>query len=408
MRPESKLAPQEMLAAFFDGAAFTAAQAEGSALLLARGRVAGRMVHVALRDESVLQGALTEADLGQLTGAVRRAEAERAVLLLSFGGMALAPEDDLASMAALAGLHRAFAGARMPRLALVTGPCLGPDALLAASADVTVITEDAGFLAAGGPGLVQRVTNAMLSGEEIGGAAIHAASGLAQAVPHDLAALLWLRRLVDLLPDAAGDAGASADPVTRVEPGLATLVPEPPTEPYDMRALLRRIADDGLCLELSPAPAPHLITALARFGGRAAAIIANDPSQLGGVLDAAALAKAARFAAWSRRLGVPLVTVIDTPGLLPGPDQEKAGLLAGAGRLALDPAVSLVIRHAIGPAALLMGLGQGAAYRWPSARIGLRGGAARAQLPLTPGLFGEEIAPGETRRVLAAALVAAR
>lgn len=374
-----KLTAQQRLEVLFDDAAFTREGQGGASLLLAHGRVEGRPVYAAART-----GRLNSVEIAELTRIVQRAQAQAAPVVLLFDGVGLTDSDDSASMMAL---HAAFASRTVPYLAGVMGPCVGPDALLAARAEFLVITEDHGYLAVGGPALVQRVTNEILTGEEIGGAAIQAAAGLAQDAAHDVAALLWLRHVLDMLPDAAR--GVGADDPARREPGLETLVPWEPAAVYDIRALLGRIADEGDFLELLPGHAPNLVTGLARFGGLTAGIIANQPLVMAGVLDAAALAKAGRFAAHCARLRLPLVSVIDTPGLLPGAAQERAGLLGHAAVLSLTPAVTLVTRHAVGSAALLMGLGQGTAYRWPS--------APRAA-------FGEEIAPAETRARIAAAL----
>lgn len=375
-----KLKAAERLEVLFDDAAFTREGQGASGLLIAHGRVEGRLVYAATRE-----GALTIAAIGAITRMVQRAQAEAAPVVLLFDGFGLKDSDDLAPMLAL---QTALSGRRAPYLAAVMGPCVGLDALLAARADFLVITEDRGFLALGGPDAVRRVTNEVLTGEEIGGAALHASvTGLAQSAPHDVAALLWLRHLLEMLPDA--QAVGCADAIGRREPGLETLVPWEPTAVYDIRSLLERIADAGDFLELLPDHAPNLVTGLARFGGRTAAIVANQPAVMGGVLDAAALAKAARFAARCGRLGMPILSVIDTPGLLPGAEQERAGSLGHAAALALAPAVTLVTRNAMGAAALLMGLGQGTAYRWPSARHAV---------------FGTEIPPGETRAIISAAL----
>ena len=378
-----KLTARQRLEVLYDGASFTLEGDGTSGLLLAHGRVEGRLVHAAAR-----VAALTLTEIGELTGMLRRAQAEGAPVVLLFDRSGVMDSDDLASMTALMALQAAMAARTAPCLAAVMGPCIGPDALLAARADFLVITEDHGFLATGGPALVQRVTNEILTGEEIGGVAIHATvTGLAQAAAHDVAALLWFRHLLDMLPDA--EAAGGSDDVGRREPGLETLVPWEATAGYDIRALLGRIADEGDFLEIGESHAGNLVTGLARFGGRTAGIIANQPQVMGGVLDAAALAKAARFAARCVGLGIPLVSVIDTPGLLPGLSQERANLLGHAAALALTPAVTLVTRNAVGSAALLMGLGQGTAYRWPSAHNAL---------------FGAEIPPAETRARIAGAL----
>lgn len=267
-----------------------------------RGRVEGRAIQAA---------SLTDPDLA---GRLRAAAAAGLPFVLMLDGARTGEADDMAMITA------AFAGLAVPRLALVLGPCTGEAALLAQLADVTILSEDRGFIAAGGPVLVERLTGERLDGAEIG----DPAAGV-ERVPHEVAALLRARRVIDLLPDSRADAPAL--------PPLSALVPHDPAAVYDMHDLLTAAADGGEVLELGADCAGNVITALARCDGQATGILASQPRVLGGVLDAAALAKAAGFVELCGRLGLPLVMLVDCPGLLPGPAEERAGLLTAAARL---------------------------------------------------------------------------
>ena len=391
-----KLTASERLEVLFDDALFEPLEpAAPTALLLAVGRVEGRLAYAASRDSTRCRGALTASDLDALASLVARAAAEEAPIVLLFDGLALADPDDAASLEALAALHAAFHAAQAPRLAVVLGPCLGPDALLAASADFLIMTADQGFVAGTGPMLIQALTQEVLSGEDIGGPAALAASGiLVDQAPHDVAALRRVRRVLDFLPEQ-GSAAFPAHDEAREVPGLDRLVPRGRTEVYDIGDLLTAIADDGEVLEIAGDCAGNIITGLARFGGRTAGILANQPLVLAGALDAAALAKAAVFVERCTALSLPLLSIVDCPGLLPGPAEARAGGLPHAAKLARQlaryptPRVSIVTRNALGPVPVLMGLTAGTVYRWPS---GL------------PPVFGELIAPGETRTRIIGAL----
>lgn len=333
---QGKLTPRERLEVLFDDAAF--AQTESGGLLRAEGLVAGRAVNIV----------------------------SDAALLRVFSGDTAAP-----------------------KLALVFGSCTGVDALSALTADVVILARDAGSIAAGGSDLVQRVTNEALSSQEIGGPAVLAAAGAFLDVqPHDLAVLMQARRMLDALPDGGERAEGSAAP----QPVLDRLVPRGETEIYDMRDLLRVVLDGGALLDIA-ADESAIITGFARIGGLAVGVLASQPLMLAGVLDAASLTKAASFVACCGRLELPLLSVLDCPGLLPGPVQERAGLMVQAAALnrALmglkTPRVNLITRHARGMVPALFALSPDSVLRWPCA---------------TPG-DGTEIAPQETRgKILAA------
>jgi acetyl-CoA carboxylase carboxyltransferase component len=358
-----------------------------SALLLGCGRVEGRLVYAAGRDGAVRSGALTAADMRALAGFLDEAAACGAPAVLIFDGCAMIEGAD--ALEAMLALQVAFRPVSSPRIALVLGPCVGPDALLAARADIMVIATDSGFIASAGPDLVRKATNEMLTGAEIGGAAIHeAGGGLVDAVAHDVAALLRARQLCDLMPDAERARVASPDPAMRAAPSLDRLVPQAGTAVYDMREVLRATADGGDFLEIAALAAANIVTGLARFGGRTVGVLANQPLVLDGALDATALVKASGLVALCASLKLPLLTLVDCPGLLPGPDQEAAGLLRQAALLSRGlaafkpPRVTLITGMAAAPASGVMGIGQGVLYRWPSGRAAL----------------GTTILPRETRR----------
>ncbi|HEX3983642.1 MAG TPA: 5-oxoprolinase/urea amidolyase family protein [Acidisoma sp.] len=375
-----KLTARERLEVLFDDATFVVLSS--TAQLCAQGRVEGRPVYAVSRDAAVRGGALNAEETRGLAALLARAVTEQAPVVLLFDSMATMEYDDTATMMVISALHETSSAAA-PRIAVVMGPCVGPDALLAARADFLIATADHGFVASAGPALVQALTNEILTGEEIGGPAALADAGLlVDAAANDVAALLRARRLVDFLSDSAAD-NAAED-----APSLDRLVPHGATEVYDIRDLLTSIADEGEVLEIAAGCAGNLIAGFARFGGRTVGIIANQPLVLAGALDAAALAKAALFAERCAALGLPLLTIVDCPGLLPTPAEARAGLLRKAAALmdalsrVTTPRVTLVTRNAAGMVPALLGVTGSTTLLWPSA---------------APPAFGTLIAPQETR-----------
>lgn len=216
--------------------------------------------------------------------------------------------------------------------------------------------------------------------EDLGGPRVQGRNGVADlTVDADADAIAAVRELLGLLPGRIGTPPARARPRPPLgDPGA--LVPTEPRQAYDVRDVARALADDGELLELSPRWAPNMVTALGRLDGRPAAIVANQPRALAGVIDAAAAEKAARFVERCERLRLPLLVLVDTPGFMPGARQESAGVIRhGADLLrafaaATVPKATLVLRKAYGGAAITMNsrdLGADVVYAWPGAEIGI-------------------------------------
>jgi propionyl-CoA carboxylase beta chain len=421
-----KLTAHERMEILFDPGSFSEISAvsgeKNAAILLGRGRVDGRLVFASAKDLTVHGGALTQTELGRLAAFHAQAAQTHAPVISLFDGAAAILEDGPDPLSGFDALYRHIAGA-LPNIAVVMGACVGMDSVAAALADFLIIVENKGFLAMSGPDIIRAVTNEIVEAEEIGGARWHATgSGMADAIfAHDIEALLQIRHLLDFLPD--GDAAANApatylDDPSRPALSLDTLIPRDPTTPYNIMELIHKITDDGDFFQTCPAFARNLVTGLARFGGRPAGIIANQPMVLGGVLDSEALAKAIRFVGICERLGLPIVTLVDTPGFLPGAARERAGLAGHAATLfrgfnsARVPRVTVTIRNAIGAAGCTMAprqTGASIAYDWPSARRAMTGGSVAAEMrrpePRNDQAgFAKIIAPRETRLKIVEAL----
>ncbi|MGO9134192.1 MAG: acyl-CoA carboxylase subunit beta [Methylovirgula sp.] len=382
------------------------------------GRVNGRKIFIYATEVAAQGGALSAADMRMVAAVQDRALAAGAPLIGLFDSIGL--DDDIASLSSAAAMLQGAARAvgTIPHIALVLGPCIGAEAFLAALADVTFMVRDATFYATG-PEVIAALTHEMVSEDDLGGAAVHAVkSGIAAAVYDDeLDALLQLRRFVDFLPSADVPLGRkSFDDPERGEPSLDSLVPDDSRRAYDVKELILKLVDEGDVFELHETHAANIVTGFVRLDGHTVGIIANQSLVLGGVLDCDALRKAARFIGLCARFDLPIVSLVDTPGFMPGKIEEERGIAQVGADLILayahtrSPKISIVLRNAFGPAFLMMGskpLGADAVYAWPSAQVAVSGGGAFADLREAESarLIDTVIAPSATRAHVIATLL---
>ena len=281
----------------------------------------------------------------------------------------------------------------VPVVALVDGPLLAGPALLLGLADAVVMTPRAlAYLS--GPAAVAEVTGVSVHPSELGGAAVHSSrSGLASLSAKDEeGAVAAARRLLGYLPshcDEFAPTVASSDPPARSTPELRDVVPPNPTGSYDVRQVIAALADDGQLLELKAAWAPQLVTALVRVGGASVGVLANQPQAMAGTLDIAASQKGARFVNFCDAFNVPLLTLVDTPGFMPGRDLEWRGMIRHGAELvyayaeATVPRVCLVLRKAYGGAYIVMdskGMGNDVCIAWPTAEVAVLGAEAAVRI----------------------------
>jgi acetyl-CoA carboxylase carboxyltransferase component len=281
----------------------------------------------------------------------------------------------------------------VPVVAVVDGPLLSGPALFLGMADAVVMTGQAlAYLS--GPAAVAEVTGVAVRPSDLGGAHVHASrSGLASLLADDgPGALAQARRLLGYLPSHSDELPpelATWDPPARSVPELRQVVPASPTGSYDVRRVVRAVVDDGVMLELRAAWAPQLVTALVRIGGATIGVVANQPEVMAGTLDIAASQKGARFVNFCDAFNVPLLTVVDTPGFMPGRDLEWRGMIRHGAELvyayaeATVPRVCLVLRKAYGGAYIVMdskGMGNDICIAWPSAEVAVLGAEAAVRI----------------------------
>jgi acetyl-CoA carboxylase carboxyltransferase component len=389
------------------------------------------------------RGALTPEDGETLAEAASLALHLRRPLILE---LATAGSDVSRGVDALVGWGRGAAAVAacsgiVPVLCLLRGPAVSGPALLLGLADACVMTSDS-FAFLSGPEMVASFTGVRIGMEQLGGVRAHVErSGVATLAAADTAdAWALVDELLGYLPDhhdALPPVRTTGDPPDRPTPELAELVPTDPHASYDVRRVIRALVDDGELLELRARFAPQVVTALASLGGQPVGVVANQPQALAGTLDIGASQKAARFVRFCDAFNLPLLTLVDTPGFLPGKDLEWRGMIRHGAELAFAyaeatvPRVCLVLRKAYGGAYIVMdskGMGNDLCLAWPTAEIAVMGaqGAvailhrradpearARAQVAYeaevcTPWLAAERgyvdqvIEPAETRQALTA------
>jgi len=304
----------------------------------------------------------------------------------------------------------------VPQIAAVLGPCAGGAAYSPALMDFIVMTRRNAQMFITGPEVIKAVTGHETTMDEVGGAEMHAAvSGNVHFLAEDDAhAIAIVRSLLSYLP-----ANNTEDPPHRLDPGLDlshddaidTLIPDQANEPLDMPAVIRRIVDDGELLEVHASFARNIIVGLARIGGVVVGIVANQPQVMAGALDINASDKASRFIRFCNAFNIPLVTLVDVPGFLPGVEQERGAIIRHGAKLLFAyasctvPKITVVLRKAYGGSYLAMcsqEMGADMVFAWPTAEIAVMGADAAVKL-----LYRREIEQAEDRAEKAAEYAAA-
>lgn len=315
------------------------------------------------------------------------------VLSLSCSGPNLA--EGMAGLDGWGRVARALAACSgtVPIVVVVDGPLLSGPALLLGLADAVIMTP-AALVYVSGPAAVADFTGVDVQPAELGGAAVHASrSGVSALLSADAnSALDAARRLLGFLPahcDELPPAVPCFDPPARSTPELRHVVPASPTGSYDVRRVIAALADDGDFLELRAGWAAQLVTGLVRLGGATVGVLANQPQVMAGTLDITASQKGARFVNFCDGFNIPLLTLVDTPGFMPGRDLEWRGMIRHGAELvyayaeATVPRVCLVLRKAYGGAYIVMdskGMGNDICIAWPSAEIAVLGAEAAVRI----------------------------
>ncbi len=277
----------------------------------------------------------------------------------------------------------------IPQISLILGPCAGGSAYSPALTDFTVMVNETSHMFITGPDVIKTVTGEEVGMEELGGARTH---NTRTGNSHYLAeneddAIDYVKALLSYLPSNNMDAAPHLPPTETLENkasdiALDTLIPDSPNQPYDMKVLIQALVDEGEFLEVHALYAPNIVVGFARIEGESIGIIANQPNQLAGTLDINSSEKAARFLRFCDAFNIPILTLVDVPGFLPGTEQEWDGIIRRGAKLlyayaeASVPLVTLITRKAYGGAFIVMGskyLGSDINFAWPSAEIAVMG-----------------------------------
>jgi acetyl-CoA carboxylase carboxyltransferase component len=323
-----------------------------------------------------------------LAAAAESALALRVPLVLTLASSGPAPAEDVAALDAWGRLARALVRCSgvVPVVVVVDGPLLSGPALLLGLADAVVMTPRA-LVYVSGPGAVAQVTGVPVQPAQLGGPQVHLArSGAATfSASHAPGALEVVGKFLSFLPshcDELPPSSLTADPTSRPTAELRDAIPARAIGSYDVRSVVVALADDGAMVELRESWAPQLVTSLVRVGGHSVGVLANQPQTMSGTLDIAASQKGARFVSMCDTFNLPLLTVVDTSGFMPGKDLEWRGIIRHGAEMvyayaeATVPRICLVLRKAYGGAYIVMdskAMGNDICVAWPSAEIAVMG-----------------------------------
>lgn len=282
-----------------------------------------------------------------------------------------------------------------PQVSILLGKCAGGAAYAPINTDLVVAVDEQAYMFVTGPGVIKSVTGEDVTLDELGGARAQAENGNVHHVaPSEEAAFAWVREYLGFLPSSRHEEAPIVNPglepeITDNDLALNEFMPDADNDAYDMHDLLLNIFDDGDFHELAAQTAPNVITGFSRVDGRSVGVVANQPQFLSGALDQVSADKAARFVRICDAYEIPLVFVVDTPGFLPGLEQERNGVLCSGGRFlqafaaATVPKVTVVVRKSYGGGYAVMGckqLGADVNFAWPTARIAVMGAEAAISL----------------------------
>ncbi len=389
----------------------------GDGVVTGWGRIDGRLVYVFSQDFTVFGGSLSEAHAGKIVKIMEMAMKNGApVIGLNDSGGARIQEGVL-SLGGYADvfLKNVLASGVIPQISAIMGPCAGGAVYSPAMTDFVYMVKDTSYMFVTGPNVVKTVTHEDVTFETLGGAVIHnSVSGVAHfATESEEECLLGIRRLLSYLPSNNLDDPPfvpADDAPSRMDEDLDSIIPDVPTKSYDMKAIVRKVVDDGEFLEVHEHFAGNIIVGFARLGGMPVGVVAQQPLVLAGVLDIDSSDKAARFVRFCDCFNIPLVTFVDVPGFLPGTRQEHGGIIRHGAKLlyayceATVPKVTVITRKAYGGAYDVMNskhVRGDVNYAWPTAEIAVMGVDGAVSI-----IFKDQIEssddPEETRKRLVA------
>ncbi len=368
----------------------------GDGVVTGYGAINGRLVFVFSQDFTVFGGALSEAHAEKICKVMDQAMKVGAPVigLNDSGGARI--QEGVASLGGYAEIFQrnVLASGVVPQISVIMGPCAGGAVYSPAMTDFIFMVRDSAYMFVTGPDVVRTVTHEQVTPEQLGGAGVHTRkSGVADlAIANDVEALLLTRRFFDYLPANNRDRPPrwpTADAAHRATPALESLVPADPAKPYDISEAIIAIADEGEFFELQPDYARNIVIGFIRLQGSTIGVVANQPMVLAGCLDIDSSKKGARFVRFCDAFNIPILTLVDVPGFMPGTAQEYGGIIKNGAKLLYAyaectvPKVTLITRKAYGGAYDVMAskhLRGDVNLAWPSAEIAVMGAKGAVEI----------------------------
>ncbi|HTX91878.1 MAG TPA: acyl-CoA carboxylase subunit beta [Anaerolineales bacterium] len=361
----------------------------GDSVVTGWGTIDGRLVYVFSQDFTVFGGSLGEVHAEKICKIQDLALKNGApvIALNDSGGARI--QEGVVSLAGYAEifLRNTLSSGVIPQISVILGPCAGGAVYSPALTDFVFMVRGISNMFVTGPDVVKAVTHEAVSAEDLGGADIHAEkSGVCHVTAESEEDVMFLiRKLLAYLPQNNLEDPpilSSGDDPLRMDESLDTIIPEDPGKPYDVKEIIQRVVDNGQFYEIQEAFAQNIVIGFARLGGHSTGIIANQPRVLAGVLDIDASEKAARFVRFCDSFNIPIVTLVDVPGFMPGTQQEHGGIIRSGAKLlhayceATVPKITIILRKAYGGAYIVMSskhLRGDINLAWPTAEIAVMG-----------------------------------
>jgi len=375
----------------------------GDGFVTGHGKIDKRTVFVFAQDFTVFGGSLSEANAAKIVKLMDTAMRVGAPIigLNDSGGARI--QEGVVSLAGYADifLRNTLASGVVPQISAILGPCAGGAVYSPAITDFTLMVDKTSYMFVTGPDVIKTVTHEEVTKEKLGGATTHnEVSGVAHFMAHDDAeCLAMIRELLSFIPSNNLDDPPRRpcnDPVDRADRELDTIVPAESNQPYDIKQVIERIVDDGYFFEVHEHFARNIVVGFARMNGRPVGIVANQPAFLAGVLDIDASVKGARFVRFCDAFNIPLITLEDVPGFLPGTQQEYGGIIRHGAKLlfafaeATVPKLTVITRKAYGGAYCVMSskhIRTDVNLAWPTAEIAVMGPEGAVNI-----VYGRELA----------------
>ncbi len=354
-----------------------------------RGTIDGRLIFIFSQDFTIFGGSLSETYAQKICKIMDQAMKVGAPLIgiNDSGGARI--QEGVRSLAGYADIFQRniLASGVVPQISAIFGPCAGGAVYSPALTDFVLMADKTSYMFVTGPKVARTVTGENITDEDLGGATVHATkSGVAHFVAEDeKEGILLIRKLLSYLPQnnlEEPQVTDCDDPIDRLEDALNSIIPENPNIPYDVKDIIYAIVDNGEFMEIQRQYARNIVIGFTKFNGMPVGVVANQPNYLAGCLDIDASRKAARFVRFCDAFNIPIVTLVDVPGFLPGSSQEYGGIIIHGAKLlyaygeATVPKVTVILRKAYGGAYDVMSskhLRGDVNYAWPAAEIAVMG-----------------------------------